>query len=486
MRRGFAFGAGAAAFAVSIAYHGLAVDDSDTPWHVADGKLLLRRLGQGKLGPIRSDPFSWTARGRPWHPNAWGFDGLTGLSFRLGGWTGTSVFRLLLVAGILAAAWVASGRLTASRWSRAIALFVTSCLVAPFDVLRPQLASYLLLLAALHLAAGALDAKRPTGELALLAVVISLWADLHGVVIGGVAAVVALCAGHVLEARQVPALRRALVVSGVALVASCTSPYGWSVWTYGTATRNASRNIQEWQHPSWHSSVDVFLFAFIAVIVGWALCRRRARPWREIVPLLLLTLLALDAVRNEPLAALGALPLLAAATEAGQRRLHRWFTARPGSPTTRLVESFSPYRAAGAVLIAVVAVELFVRHGASGMDLSRLRPGSFPVRSAAALPSGCRLLNEYDQGGYLILARPDIPVSQDGRNDLYGAAFVDEEDRLLAGVEGTAGLDRRGITCVLVGPRRGLVTALATDSRWTMVARDQRAETWIRVANKHQ
>jgi hypothetical protein len=474
-----ALATGAGAFLVTAAYHGLAVDDSDTPWHVADGKLILRRLGHGTLGPVRTDPFSWTARGRPWHPNAWAFDALTALTYKAGRWTGVSVFRLVLLAGLIAAAWAFTARLATSGWARGLALLLAASFLAPFAVLRPQLASYLLLPVALVLAGRIFDGRRPAVSLLLLGVVVSLWADLHGVVVAGVLAVAAASAGHVLEARARGALMRAALAAGVALVASCTSPYGWSVWTYATRTRAASRNILEWQHPSWHASGDVTLFGAIAIAGLWALWRRPV-PWRDVLPAVAMAVLALDAVRNEPLAVLASLPLFAGAIEqAGQvlrARTPPWFL---DSPTPR-ARTLSPLAAYAGVVAAALAIELFIDHGSAGLDPSRLRAGAFPAVSAAALPPGCRLLNEYADGGYLILARPDVPVSEDGRNDLYGAAFVDAQIRLLAGGDGTPKLDREGITCVLLAPGRGLIPELVASGEWVKVAADRRAQAWVR------
>jgi hypothetical protein len=477
--RRWAVAATLGAFLVTAGYHGLAVDDSDTPWHVADGQLILHRLGRGLLGPIRRDPFSWTARGRPWHPNAWAFDLLTAIAYRAGRWTGVGVFRLVLLAGLAAATWWATARLVSTTWARVAAMLLAASFLAPFAVLRPQLASYLLLPLALVIAKRIFDRPRPWRDLAVLAALVSLWSDLHGVVVAGVVAVGAAAAGHVLERRDPASIRRAALVGGLALAASCTSPYGWSVWTYAVATRNASRNIVEWQPPSWHASSDVLLFGALVLAVLWALTRRPV-PWRDLLPAAAMTGLALDAVRNEPLAVIAALPLFAGAIEwCGGWLLARippWFVDAL-SPRAR---ALSPSISFTAIVAIGLAIDLLVDHGASGLDPSRLRPGSFPVASAAALPSGCRLLNEYDQGGYLILARPDIPVSQDGRNDLYGAAFVDAEGRLLAGAGGTAALDQQGITCVLAAPRRGIIPELSASGQWQRVGADALAEAWVK------
>lgn len=477
--RRWAVAAGTGAFLITAGYHGLAVDDSDTPWHVADGNLILHRLGTGVFGPIRTDPFSWTARGRPWHPNAWAFDTLTALAYRAGRWTGVGVFRVVLLAALAAATWWATARLATTWWPRVAAVLLAASFVAPFAVLRPQLASYLLLPVTLVIAGQVLDGRRPVWGLGALAVLFSLWADLHGVVVAGVIAVGAAAAGYALERRDRQSLTRAALVGGVCLAASCTTAYGWSVWTYAVTTRHASRNIIEWQHPSWHSSSDVTLFTVIAIAALWALARRPV-PWRDLLPMVAMTVLALDAVRNEPLAVIAALPLFAATIDwAGSQARARIPARLLDAPSPR-ARALSPSIAFASIVVIGLAVDLFLDHGASGLDPTRLRPGAFPTVSAAALPAGCRLLNEYDQGGYLILARPDIPVSQDGRNDLYGAGFVDAQGQLLAGAGGTPALDRLGVTCVLAAPDRGIIPELAASGAWHRAGADRLAEAWVR------
>ena len=74
-----------------------------------------------------------------------------------------------------------------------------------------------------------------------------------------------------------------------------------------------------------------------------------------------------------------------------------------------------------------------------------LRSPEFPSVAAAALPGGCRLLNEYNDGGYLILVRPDVPVSQDGRNDLYGPRRLQEQEDVLNDRGAGTGRARRSV-----------------------------------------
>src|SRR3982751_6210369 len=53
--------------------------DSDTFWQIRTGKLI---LGEHRIPA--TDPFSWTAHGRVWHPNSWAFDVLLALVYRPG------------------------------------------------------------------------------------------------------------------------------------------------------------------------------------------------------------------------------------------------------------------------------------------------------------------------------------------------------------------------------------------------------------------
>ena len=57
--------------------------EADTFWQTRTGQLI---LDTGRLPG--TDPFSWTAAGRPWRPNSWAFDVVLGLAYRAGELTG--------------------------------------------------------------------------------------------------------------------------------------------------------------------------------------------------------------------------------------------------------------------------------------------------------------------------------------------------------------------------------------------------------------
>jgi hypothetical protein len=86
-----------------------------------------------------------------------------------------------------------------------------------------------------------------------------------------------------------------------------------------------------------------------------------------------------------------------------------------------------------------------------------------PVTALAHVPATLKaapVLNDYDFGGYLIFegVRPYI----DGRADMYGDAFVADDDAIQRGTQGRidAALKRYGIRWAILRPDRPLVGAL--------------------------
>jgi hypothetical protein len=103
--------------------------------------------------------------------------------------------------------------------------------------------------------------------------------------------------------------------------------------------------------------------------------------------------------------------------------------------------------------------------GPSLTHIGRPEPGTYPVAAVAAIPHGCRLFTNDVIGGYVILARPDVPVSLDTRNNLYGPRLLVAEERVLHGV-GNLPRGLAGAGCVLVPPRYGLAHRLRHDPQW--------------------
>lgn len=432
---------------------GLAVKDPDTPWHIRAGQLTLENFSKGIIGPTRVEPFSWSFQGAPWQPNGWGFDLLSALAFKLS-WIGVSGLRAILL-GVLV--WLMYRRTVRfPPWSQAAALTVASMLFLPFVEMRPQLISFIFLLVGFELIK---KLKRKTVLLSVtLFILIAIWSNMHGAVLAGLGLLGLEIIGIYLPRKQ---WGKILVVGSGALLGSVMNPYGIKVWLYAFATREESKLITEWQRPSvYNLRDDLTLLAGLACIF-W-LVRRRTRIISQL-PILLTTLgamfLSVDAIRNFPFLILVILPVLAGMLGSLKR--------------TKLLD---PRKLTVVCLVAANATAL--GQGLEGIDATKPRADKFPVTSAESLPKGCKLLNEYALGGYLILARPDIKVSQDGRNDVYGNQWLLSQERILNGDATLSEIEDLGINCVLIYPQRKLSKELEDSGKWVKISEDKVAEAW--------
>jgi hypothetical protein len=99
----------------------------------------------------------------------------------------------------------------------------------------------------------------------------------------------------------------------------------------------------------------------------------------------------------------------------------------------------------------------------------------YPVGAVKMLLSnpGKRLLNDYDWGGYLTHVAPQIPVSIDGRPDMYGDDFTDSYVAMWRGNKGwQARLSALDADRVLAKPKSAIATNLRKSSEWKILFED--------------
>jgi hypothetical protein len=435
-----------------------ALADADGAWHRRTGRLIL------DTGSIpRHDPFSWTARGARWQPNAWLADVVFAALDRLAGLAAISLLRAVVVVAFGLLAHAACRRAGAGRWaSVGAAWFATLCL-DPFVSERPQLFSFLLLPAVLWLAAR--PGRRP---LAGLAVAFALWANLHGIFVVGVGVVGLAAFGRWLDDRRPEVLRQGVVVSAVAVLAPLVNPFTWRVYSNAVHVRAVSDGIQEYANFSLTDGRDQVLAVF-ALAVAYGLWRtRRFRRFEVVLPIGVLAIATYDAIRNAPLFLVVGVAELALGLSAAPLPRLRALAGR------RRSELVSAAVVVGAVL-ALAALPVLGRAG----DVDTM----VPVRAIEAIPAGCRLFNDYNLGGHVIERRwPDVAVSADGRNDMYGVERLRPQFDLLRGeVPAEAALDEMAAECVLVEPDREVTEALRASAAWREVVADPNGVLFVRA-----
>ena len=375
-----------------------AMNDGDTLWHVAAGQWMLDHRQV-----IRTDVFSYTFAGRPWHAHEWLGELLMALAFRAAGWSGVA----LLGAAATAATVGLLGRELVRRLDPVpalAALVVAASCLAPSLVLRP----HLLVLPLVVLWTGRLLDARARGRAPALgwAALMMLWANAHASVLFALALVGPFALEAVVEARSDPwpALRSWSLFATAAAICALITPFGvggllFPVSTAGMASLNS---IVEWRPPDF-SALQPLEIALVAGL--YVIASRGVRvPLLRLLLVLGLLHMSLQHQRHQMLLAVVGVLVLA---EAAGRP--------PGAGPARAP---APVAWMGAALgLALAALRLMV-------PLSLHDGPTVPMAALDGVPAGLRtqpVLNDYGMGGYLIFRgiRPFI----DGRTDMYGDAF---------------------------------------------------------------
>jgi hypothetical protein len=269
------------------------------------------------------------------------------------------------------------------------------------------------------------------------------------------------------------------------------NPSGAQLYRYPFDTLRSSGMrsfIVEWFSPDFHESLYRPLL-LVWLLLLTALASSRSRPkWRVIVPLLLTSFAALDAVRHIPIFVLVAIPVIAAAlpvvraSRAGGSHLS---AGAQGRLSRSAVSSwFRPsFNLAVVILIAVFALVKWV-------SLTRSQDANeaeqYPQRAVAFLQASSqpqRIFVYYDWGGYAIWKLyPEYRVFVDGRADLYGDSLLRQFKTAMQLRTGWRDvLDSWKVEAVLVPPSCALAQALLLDANWHIAFSDSKAIILLRT-----
>ncbi len=249
------------------------VQDPDYFWHVTAGQWM---VDNGRVP--NADPFSFTWAGSPWTPHEW----LSALLmyFLVDGLGRTAA---TFVWGLFPAAIVATQAAMLARRGVSVRAFappavLIGLVITPYVTLRPQAISWLLL-SILIWFLWELRPERPRRALWLIPLFV-LWANLHGVYVIGLGAVLTYCIFTILGRTPMAAAKPWMAAGGVgALAASAVTPAGPIGILYPLRYVELSdwglANIQEWQSPSFHEPAH---WAFLGLIAWVGLNGGRRTP----------------------------------------------------------------------------------------------------------------------------------------------------------------------------------------------------------------
>ncbi len=426
----------------------------DVFWHLRTGDLILSN------GPPRRDPFSWTAAGERWRPNAWLGDALWAVVRAVAGPPGVSLLAGAAVLAVALLLYRASRRGGAGPWASVAASAISVLFMAPFIDPRPLLLGFVLLPIALGLVSQYRAGRR--GALIRLGLLITVWSNLHGAFVVAVGIIGLIAIGWAIDRRT---LVRPSLLAATTVVAGLANPYGVFSYLQAVYNRAESGSIDEWQPLAVDDGRGILLAIFI-VLTAAALWRsstgRETRGdesdsavWANILPIAVLMVATFWSIRMGSFLLIVAAPTVACGFSGIiAARVRAW-------ASDRVVPLVGGLALAG-VMLAVQEVP----------ELSRAREPvpRFSDPIVAAIPSNCRLLNEYDLGGFIIDRRwPDVLVSQDGRADLYGSAELRLQESWL-NTSDIATIEAAGIRCVLADADRPLAAALVRSPGWKQTA----------------
>jgi hypothetical protein len=317
-----------------------------------------------------------------------------------------------------------------------------------------------------------------------LALLMMLWANLHGSYAFGLGLAGLLAVEAVLLAPDWRSRRRAargwglftLLTVGAALL----TPYGVAGLLLPlrlTGMRFAMAQLIEWRSPDFQSFEPLELWLvivlFAAFAVGWRL------PPTRLLMLLLLLHMALQHRRHGELLGIVA-PLLLAPALAPQLRTSPAASA-PGPVDRALAELAKPASPRGAAFAgaALATLSAALLHGTA------IRPDvAMPTAAVAAVRAGNiggPVLNDYGFGGYLMFS--GIPPFIDGRAELYGDEFFRRyvEAMLLQNNELPQVLDQYAIAWTLIAPERPAVLLLDHLPGWRRLYGDGVAIVHVRA-----
>ena len=191
--------------------------DGDTAWHVAVGQWIARH---GQIPT--TDPFSFTAFGKPWVAMEWPADLLFAGVFHLAGYAGLAAITAAAIMALNAIVLIYL-RSRVGPIGLTLAIIGMDIVLSAFMLARPHVLVWPLLAAWTVLLAKSSETGRPPPLWSAL--LLTLWANLHGsfpmaAVIGGFLALDALIAV------QWKTLRQWLVFAAVCLVAVCLQVNG--------------------------------------------------------------------------------------------------------------------------------------------------------------------------------------------------------------------------------------------------------------------
>jgi hypothetical protein len=441
-------------------------DDPDMWWHLKIGEVIWTT----HTIPT-TDLFSYTTNHHASITHEWLSELLIYGAYRLGGYTGLMLWLCFCTAALLIAGYT----LCSLYSGNAKVAFVGGLTIWLFGTIgfaiRPHMIGYLLLIVELLLLH--LGQTRNRRWLLGLPPLFAIWINCHGSFFFGLALAGAFLfaswfnfqIGSLVAIRWDANCRRVLMLALVLSIAALfLNPVGVKLVLYPLNTlldpSMGFSPISEWQPLQF---TDGRSFAFLAIpgcIFLLVIIRRTDLLWQELVVLAVSTWLAASHVRMLFVFGILAAPIL----------------SRLLSDTWDSYDAEQDRPLPNAVLITASLLLAFLAFP-NRQNLAAQVEKHSPVRAVEFIKThhlSGPMLNEWDDGGYLIWAAPEHPVFIDGRGGPFGETGVTSEYGKWTQLQSDPNtlLDKYGIRFCLLSRGSPMVTVLHLLPGWQVVYSD--------------
>jgi hypothetical protein len=273
--------------------------DPDLWGHLQFG---LAHREEGRLA--RTDPYSYTAQGRPWTNHEWLTEWTFAVAYTRLGTTGLMLLRATLLAATLAAVGVICVRRKLAPAAVLVLAMAGVTVMAEFFRIRPQMFTYALMAWLLVICDGHRPGKRL--GLCLIPLMILAWTNFHGGFVAGLGIFGLYWLSFVAEAWNGPNRTRKVAflaaVMAAAWGATLVNPYGLDYWRFVLYAVHLPRPaITEWKPIFAHNAVlqAIYLATALAAAAAWLFSTRRGH-WVETIVFALGVVLAGKHVRHLP------------------------------------------------------------------------------------------------------------------------------------------------------------------------------------------
>jgi hypothetical protein len=383
------------------------------------------RFGQAFIANhhlIDRDPYSYSAPGAAWHDYEWLAEVVIACVYNVAGVVGLKLWKFACTALALIFVVDSEAETGASTSTQLMVLLLAALGLVLQMQFRPQMVTFVLLGALLALLTR--DNYRGRAPLWLVVPMMTLWANLHGGWVIGIATLAMYAAGATLyDLVKGNGLRRGYrlgVISLSALLATLLNPYGVGLWrAVGWALLAPYKRLanDEWQPMlfamarQWHQAHSgIFVYLVVLALMVGLVTTFILAPHGDDFPLVAVAaMMAVGAwlsVRNMGLVAMAASGPLARHLD----MIRQKWRADGASPRSRSVNQW---------VILAMGVALMFKTGLFSKHLDWDQP--YPADALAFMHAHHlegRIFNKWGWGGYLIWhAASGSKIFVDGRDD---------------------------------------------------------------------